>query len=135
LVQAEKQVDGSQSFPPTLEEFLETAEKKASAEDASASLESSSAVSESSRGVPKGHVGVGESSSADSGTDGLPDHSPGRDHPLDDEGFDFGSTPYVTGILPSSFSAIERSLRRAFGASDLHPLDPITGKRRKRVLH
>ncbi len=72
LVQAEKQVDGSQSFPPTLEEFLETAEKKASAEDASASLESSSAVSESSRGVPKGHVGVGESSSADSGTDGLP---------------------------------------------------------------
>jgi hypothetical protein len=135
LVQAEKQVDGSQSFPPSLEEFLETAEKKASAEDAAGPDESSSAVSESSRGVPKRHVGVGEGSAADSSADGLPDHSPGRDHPLDDEGFDFGSTPYVTGILPSSLSAVERSLRQAFGASDLHPFDPITGKRRKRVLH
>ena len=135
LVQAEKQVVDSQALPPSLEEFLETAEKKASAEDAAAPLKSSSAVSESSRGVPKGSVGVDESSSADSSADGLPDHSPGRDHSLDDEGLDFGATPYVTGILPSSFSAVERSLRRAFGASDLQPLDPVTGKRRKRVLH
>jgi hypothetical protein len=135
LVQAEKQVNGSQALPPSLEEFLETAEKKASAEDAAGPDESSSAVSESGRGVPKRHVGVGENSSADSSTDGLPDHSPGRNHPLDDEGFDYGPTPYVTSILPSSLSAIERSLRRAVGTSDLDILDPITGKRRKRMLH
>jgi len=140
LVQAEKQVKDCPD-PPTLKEFLEEAEKKAVAGDAKDCRELSSALSNGLADVSGGHEDSTDvvddnagsvSSSSDAGGD-LPGHDPELDSLEDDIGIAFGAVPYIPGLSGASYSAIERSLRHALRGAN--PLDPITGKRRKRTLH
>ena len=133
LVQAERQVQDCPD-PPTLEEFLEEAEKKAVAGDASDSKEISSAVSARTGDDSGGHEtnadvhddnGAG-SPSGDAGASDHPAHDPELDSLEDGGDLPFGVVPHIPGLEGASCSAIERCLRAA-----LH----MPGKRKKRTLH
>jgi hypothetical protein len=131
LVQAEKQVKAADSKPPTLEEFLEGAEKKGSAEGASASNETPSAISNGNEGVSGKRMGKGEAVATDNGSDNLPDYDPELDDLVGYKGFGLGFLPGLTGFggIPLS-SSIERILRQRFPQL-AHP----AGKRGKNILH
>ncbi len=121
LIQAEKRVKDYLD-PPTLEEFLEEAEKKAVAGDESDSEETSSAVSDSGEDASGGSKDSPElddasSSSRGSGTNvaggnstALPTHDPELDSLEDDVGSAFGGVPYSPEMGGAPCSAVERSL-------------------------
>jgi hypothetical protein len=133
LVQAEKQVQSSALNPPTLEEFLEKAEKKSEAEDVSASHESSSAASE------KSASSVGDAADDNAGSSDNnhgPRYTPDLADVVADEGHDLGALPHIPGLGDIPLSAIDRILRKRFPGLAADVLfDPLSGKRRKVTLH
>ena len=142
LIQAEKRVKDCPN-PPTLEEFLEEAEKKAVAGDASDSEEISSAASDLPDDVSRGSEDssdVGDSDGGSPSTTGaddsnLPTPDPELDFLEDDIGGAFGAVPYIPGMDGAPFSAIESTLHHYPRALGLDLLDLLTGKRKKRTLH
>lgn len=130
LIQAEKRIKDCPD-PPTLEEFLEEAEKKAVAGDASDSKKISSAASDLSDDASRGSGNsngvdtnnVGNPSVTGANDSDLPTPDPELDFLEIDDPYASHIVPYLPGMEGVPFSAVKRTSRR------------FPRKKKERTLH